>query len=147
MLLQIGILKNFAIFTGKRLCWSIFLIKFIKKRLQHGCLSLNVTKVLRAAKVLEHLRWLFLEAEEENMNVIKSVHCTRKTSFFVQRIHCVKNVPIQSFFWSVFSCIWTRKTPYLDIFHPVILSGTHFIFRAKQAQSNFFLQNTHQSSC
>ena len=109
MLLQIGILKNFAIFTGKRLCWSIFLIKFIKKRLQHGCLSLNVTKVLRAAKVLEHLRWLFLEAEEENMNVIKSVHCTRKTSFFVQRIHCVKNVQIQSFFWSVFSCIWTRK--------------------------------------
>ena len=147
MLLQIGILKNFAIFTGKRLCWSIFLIKFIKKRLQHGCLSLNVTKVLRAAKVLEHLRWLFLEVEEENMNVIKSVHCTRKTSFFVQRIHCVKNVPIQSFFWSVFSCIWTRKTPYLDIFHPVILSGTHFIFRAKRAQSNFFLQNTHQSSC
>ena len=147
MLLQIGILKNFAIFTGKRLCWSIFLIKFIKKRLQHGCLSLNLTKVLRAAKVLEHLRWLFLEAEEENMNVIKSVHCTRKTSFFVQRIHCVKNVPIQSFFWSVFSCIWTRKTPYLDIFHPVILSGTHFIFRAKRAQSNFFLQNTHQSSC
>ena len=133
MLLQIGTLKNFAIFTGKRLCWSIFLIKFIKKRLQHGCLSLNLTKVLRAAKVLEHLRWLFLEAEEENMNVIKSVHCTRKTSFFVQRIHCVKNVPIQSFFWSVFSCIWTRKTPYLDIFHPVILSGTHFIFRAKRA--------------
>ena len=23
--------------------------------------------------------------------------------------HCVKSVQIQSYFWSVFSCIWTRK--------------------------------------
>ena len=35
------VLKNFAIFTGKHLCWSTFLIKlqacnFIKKRLQHS---------------------------------------------------------------------------------------------------------------
>ena len=27
MLFKIGILKNFAIFTGKHLCWSFFLIK------------------------------------------------------------------------------------------------------------------------
>ena len=27
MFFKIGILKNFAIFTGKNLCWSIFLIK------------------------------------------------------------------------------------------------------------------------
>ena len=32
-------------------------------------------------------------------------------------IHCVKIVQIRSFFWSVFSCIWTEKTPYLDTFH------------------------------
>ena len=32
----IDILKNFAILTGKHLCWSLFLIEhFIKKRLQH----------------------------------------------------------------------------------------------------------------
>ena len=36
------ILKNFSKFTGKQLCWSLFLIKlkacsFIKKRLQHMC--------------------------------------------------------------------------------------------------------------
>ena len=29
-----AIFKNFAIFTGKHLCWSLFLINFIKKRLQ-----------------------------------------------------------------------------------------------------------------
>ena len=28
MLFKIGILKNFAKFTGKYLCWSVFLIKF-----------------------------------------------------------------------------------------------------------------------
>ena len=35
-------------------------------------------------------------------------------------VHCVKSVQIRSFFWSVFSCIWTntgkygpQKTPYL----------------------------------
>ena len=37
-----AVLKNFAIFTWKQLCWSLFLIKlqacsFIKKRLQHRC--------------------------------------------------------------------------------------------------------------
>ena len=36
-----GVLKNFVIFTGKQLCWSLFLIKlqackFIEKRLQTG---------------------------------------------------------------------------------------------------------------
>ena len=35
--------------------------------------------------------------------------------------HCVKSVQIRSFFWSVFSRIWTEygpeKTPYLDTFH------------------------------
>ena len=52
-------------------------------------------------------------------------------------IHCVKRVHILSFFWSIFSRIWTgygeifspnagkyrpEKTPYLDTFHPVIIS-------------------------
>ena len=134
MLFQVGILKNFAIFTGKRLCWSLFLINIIKKGLQHECLPLNVTKVLRAAKFLEHLRWLFLEAEEENMNVIKSVlnHCTRKTSFYVQRIHCLKSVQIQSS-GPYFPLFGAEKNPYLDTFHAVFLSATQFIFRAKRA--------------
>ena len=29
MLLKIGVLKKFAIFTGKRLCWSLSLIKWL----------------------------------------------------------------------------------------------------------------------
>ena len=48
-------LKNFAIFTGNHLCWSHFFnenlglqsCSLIKKRLQHRCFPVNITKFLR----------------------------------------------------------------------------------------------------
>ena len=43
--LNIGVLKNLAIFTGKHLCWSLF----IEKRLQHRRFSVNIAKFLRIA--------------------------------------------------------------------------------------------------
>ena len=52
---KMGVPKNFAIFTVKHLCWSLFLIKLqkacncIKKRRQHSCFSVNIAKYLRAA--------------------------------------------------------------------------------------------------
>ena len=39
-----SLLKNFAIFTRKHLCWS--LLNFIKKRLQHKCFPVNIAKLL-----------------------------------------------------------------------------------------------------
>ena len=65
-----GVLKNFAIVTGKHLCWTRFLIKFfclseadqnllkkesaeflqflgLKTRLQHRCFPVNFAKLLR----------------------------------------------------------------------------------------------------
>ena len=42
-------LKYFAIFTGKDLCWSLFLIKFIKKNLQHRCFPVNMARFLRVS--------------------------------------------------------------------------------------------------
>ena len=48
-----GALENFAIFTGKHLCWDLFIIKalqarhFIKNRLQHRCFSVSIAKFLR----------------------------------------------------------------------------------------------------
>ena len=42
MFFKIGVLKNFAIFTGKHLCWKA--CHFIKKRLQHKCFTVNITK-------------------------------------------------------------------------------------------------------
>ena len=49
------VLKNFAIFTGKDLCWSLFFNKvaglqvwhFTKKRLQHSFFPMNIEKFLR----------------------------------------------------------------------------------------------------
>ena len=55
-----GVLNNLAIFTGKNLCWSLFLIKFqdwrptflFKKRLEGRCFSVNIATFLRAAFLL-----------------------------------------------------------------------------------------------
>ena len=66
--LEKGFLKNFAIFTGKHLCWSLILIKlqalmpsnFSKKRLQHRCFPMNFAIFLRKAFFREQLRWIFL---------------------------------------------------------------------------------------
>ena len=49
------VLKHFANFIGKHLCWSLFLIKLqalrlatlIKKRLEHGCFPMKFVKILR----------------------------------------------------------------------------------------------------
>ena len=50
--LEIGFFKNIANFTGKHLCWVLFLIKrktcnFLKKRLQHKCFSVKFVKNFR----------------------------------------------------------------------------------------------------
>ena len=52
---KIGVLKYFAIFTGKPLCWNLVLIKMqalrpatlLKKRLQHRCFPVNIGIFLR----------------------------------------------------------------------------------------------------
>ena len=59
-----AVLKNFATFTEKYLCWSLFLIKlqagnFIKKRLQHRCFLVNIAKILRAS-ILKNICERFL---------------------------------------------------------------------------------------
>ena len=58
-----GVLKNFAKFTGKHLCQSLFFNKvaglrlaiLLKKRLWHRCLPLNFCKVSKNT-FIEHLR-------------------------------------------------------------------------------------------
>ena len=53
---KIGLLKNFAIFTGKHLSWS-----------QHKCFPVNIPKYLRTAFFIEHLRWLLLQVLFKNV--------------------------------------------------------------------------------
>ena len=53
MFFKIGVFRYFAIFTRKHLCWSLFLIKRLKKRLYketpNECFPVNIAKSLRTA--------------------------------------------------------------------------------------------------
>ena len=63
-----GILRNFAKFTGKHLCQSLFLKKIVgprpaillKRRLWHRYFPANFAKFLRTPFLTEHLQWLLL---------------------------------------------------------------------------------------
>ena len=50
MFFKISVLKNFVTFTGRYLCWSLFLIKLTPKtpkRLKHRYFLVNIAKFLR----------------------------------------------------------------------------------------------------
>ena len=59
-----AVLKSFAIFTRKHLCWSLFLIKlflnFIQKRHKHRWFPLNIAKFLRTP-ILQNICELLLQ--------------------------------------------------------------------------------------
>ena len=66
-----GVLKNFAEFTGKQLCQSLFFNKvaglrcatLLKKRLWHRYFPGNFAKSLRTPFLTEDLRWLLLSQQ------------------------------------------------------------------------------------
>ena len=64
MLIKIGVIKNFAKFTGKHLYWDTFLIKLHalrpEKRLQLRCFPKKFAKFLWTSFLTEHLHWLLL---------------------------------------------------------------------------------------
>ena len=63
-----AVLKNFAIFTGKHLCWSLINLKGFwacitctpTKRFQHRSFPVNIAKFLLTPFFIEHLPWLLL---------------------------------------------------------------------------------------
>ena len=63
-----GVLRNFAKFTGKHLCQSLFFNKvaglrpasLLKKRHWHGCFPVNFAKFLRTLFYIYYLWWLLL---------------------------------------------------------------------------------------
>ena len=66
------VLRNFAKFTGKHLCQSLFFNKIaglrpatlLKNRLWHRCFPVNFAKFPRTTFLTEHLRWLLLLLQE-----------------------------------------------------------------------------------
>ena len=69
MFFKIGVLKHFAIFKGKQMCWSLFFNKvaglrpavLLKNRLQRRCFLANIDKFLRTGFYIEQLQWLLLK--------------------------------------------------------------------------------------
>ena len=65
MFFKIDVFKNFAMFTTKDLCWSLFLIKLqvwrnSKRELQH-CFPENIVKFLRTTIFKEHVYCFILD--------------------------------------------------------------------------------------
>ena len=52
-----AVLKNFAMFIGKNLSWSVFLVKLF----QHGCFPVNIAKFLRTPVLKNIWEWLLLK--------------------------------------------------------------------------------------
>ena len=77
---NIDALKNFASFTGKHLCWSLFLIKLhalrpatlLKRDSNTAVFLWNWRSFLRTTSFTEHLQWFLLWFLQQN-NVIFSV--------------------------------------------------------------------------
>ena len=71
MFFKIGVLKRFVILTGKYLCWSLFLINFVKETPTQVC-SCEYWKIFKNSFFVEHIRWLLLQALN-NKNIPKNL--------------------------------------------------------------------------
>ena len=66
MCFKIGAQNSFANFTGKHLCWSLFLKNLqAEARLQGRCFSVKFAKFLGTHLLTEHLRWLLLHLRRQ----------------------------------------------------------------------------------
>ena len=95
-----GALKNFAKFTGKHLCQSLFLNKVVglrpvtllKKRLWHRSFPVSFPKFLRTPIFIEHLWWLLLNYFKQPWKLL-----FRKTQTFtgiLQNIRARCKIPL-----------------------------------------------------
>ena len=118
--LRIGVLKNFAIFTGRHLCWCLFFneyaglnaCNFIKNRLQHKFFPVKFVKFLRTLFFTEHVRWLFLEISYELSLSLSLLHLRTMNgviSWALQRLFhftvCVTFLSVSLFFFYFLSWI------------------------------------------
>ena len=91
MFFKIGVLKNFAYFTGKYLCWSLLLIKLgawspatLSKRYSNAGGFVWNYEILKNAFFTEHLQWPFLCKKGESDSVGYVV--TRRIKRYLIRI-------------------------------------------------------------
>ena len=75
--IKITVLKNFAIFTGKHLCWSLSLKKskafrpaaLLKRDSNTGCLFVNIAKFLRKSILKNICEMVFLHYQSTSFVV------------------------------------------------------------------------------
>ena len=92
VLYKIGVLKNFAKFTGKHLYWILFFNKvtglrhaaLLKKRLRHMCFPVNFAKFLRTPFLQNTSRWLLLNIKENAfvLLILTFVTWTKSSNLF-----------------------------------------------------------------
>ena len=68
-----AVVKHFIIFAGKHLCWSLFLIKFIKKNFQYRCFPVNMAKLLRASVLYSICEQLFEYSATGTSNTVVTI--------------------------------------------------------------------------
>ena len=84
-------LKNFVNSTGKHLCWSLFLIKSIKERLQHWCFTVKFAKFWRTPFFTEQLQWLLQSVFSKEPGKKTDATVVINTKFSKKSICCREN--------------------------------------------------------
>ena len=114
--------KNFANFTQKHLCWSLFnkvtglkACTFIKKRHQHPCFPVKFAKFLRRPFFIEHLRWRLLKDNDKSIRTASGIiwisfMLTLKTSYIF----------IQCFFQSAMNLNFLAMFYPFSVLHPAV---------------------------
>ena len=77
MLFKTGLTRNFAIFTGKDLCWSLFLIIFQPRRKR----EFNSGDSCENCKNFSYSFHAFIDKPTENKNLSKVKHCSNGYTF------------------------------------------------------------------
>ena len=113
-------LYDFAIFTGKHLCWSLFLIKlwpeylhFVKKRLQHRyqVFSCKCCEIFNNTYFEEHLRWLLLQVHLVSQMFHGLIFCywfsknVHWNFFHKWNINQLENFMFSTFLITTFKCL------------------------------------------
>ena len=70
-----GVPENFAKFTGKHLCLSLF----FKRETLHRCFSVNFAKFSRRRFFIKHLQWLLLVKIKMTQMTALNVYYLRRT--------------------------------------------------------------------
>ena len=98
MFFKIDVLKNFAIFTGRRF--------------QHSCFPVNIAKFLKTAFFIEHLRWLLLSLINAK-RYRNDLNWLCSTVFAVKFEHILQCLPSFSIHCSLWACKRRLRSEYV----------------------------------